>query len=508
MKVSTLIEGVDILEAKGDTLLDVSALCYDSRLCKGGSLFVAVSGLTSDGHEFIDEAVQKGATCVVYEKGIISVEGVTSVKVRDSRLAMGQLGRNFFCNPSGDMFLIGVTGTNGKTTVTYILESVLREAGLAVGVIGTINYRYGGQVFQSLNTTPDSIDLQRILREMADAGITHVIMEVSSHAIDLKRVDSCEFDMGIFTNLTSEHLDYHGSIENYFLVKRRFFRELMNGGKKIINGDDPWGMRIIEEEGPGAVTFGIDTTEGYDVVAVDFALSMEGIRAKIKTSNEEFYVTSSMIGKYNLANILTSIAAAFSMNIRKEHITAGIEKVKNIPGRLERVNDPGEPSVFVDYAHTEDALRRTLENLADLKEGKIITVFGCGGDRDRTKRVPMGKIAIKLSDVAIITSDNPRTEDPLVIIDEIMRGIRDNTVESYNPTQVYRTQNGREFAAIADRREAIEKAVSMADPSDIVLIAGKGHEDYQILGTRRIPFDDRIVAREALARRRAGRKGL
>lgn len=501
MRLTHLMNGMDVLESSGDFSLDVSDLCYDSRRCGKGSLFVAIPGLKHDGHYFIEEAVKRGAVCVVHEKDIISSKGVASVRVRDSRLAMGSLGKNFYGNPSGEICLIGVTGTNGKTTVTYLLESILKEAGFNAGVIGTINYRYGGRAFQSLNTTPESVDLHRILREMADYGVTHAVMEVSSHAIDLKRVDACEFEMGIFTNLTSEHLDYHGTMENYFLVKKRFFQELITGGKKIVNGDDPWGMRIIQEEGTRALVFGIE--KSCDVSAFDFKLSMDGITAKIRTSDGEFGLISSMIGKFNLFNILTAVTAALSLDITRGDIVAGIEKVKNIPGRLEMVNAPGDPAVFVDYAHTEDALKRALENLVEFRKRKIITVFGCGGDRDRTKRAPMGKVATELSDIAIITSDNPRTEDPLGIIGEIEEGINRNSIEKFLSGNIYGNQNGKGYAVIPDRREAIELAISIADTADIVLIAGKGHEDYQILGTGRISFDDRIVTREALARRRA-----
>lgn len=504
MNVADLTADIDILASQGDMALDVSDICYDSGRCTGGSLFVAVPGFRYDGHDFIGDAVRRGAVCVVHERDSAALQGVTSIKVADCRRVMGQLGKTFFGNPSGEMCLIGITGTNGKTTVSYLLESILQEEGFETGVIGTINYRYGGQELKALNTTPESVDLHRTLRDMADAGVSHVVMEVSSHAIDLGRVDACDFDMGIFTNLTSEHLDYHGSMERYFAVKKRFLQELIPQGKRIINGDDPWGMKIIEEEGHGAVVFSM--SRAADVSVVESVLSMNGIRARIKGAGGEFDVASSMIGRFNLANILTAAAAGFVLGVSGERIAAGIEKVHNIPGRLERVNGPGEPAIFVDYAHTEDALKRALENLAAFKKRKIITVFGCGGDRDRTKRAPMGRVATELSDIAIITSDNPRTEDPLAIIDEIVAGITDSTIEKYDADHLYGNRNGKGYAVIPDRREAITLAVTIADSSDIVLVAGKGHEDYQILGARRISFDDRIVTREALAGRRAGEK--
>jgi UDP-N-acetylmuramoyl-L-alanyl-D-glutamate--2,6-diaminopimelate ligase len=464
---------------------------------------VAVPGLKRNGHDFIGEAVKKGAESIVYQTDIAPVEGVASVRVQDSRLAMGMLGRNFYRNPSGAICLIGITGTNGKTTVTYLLESILDEAGYNTGVIGTINYRYGGRVFQSPNTTPESIDLQKTLREMVDCGVTHVVMEVSSHAIDLKRVDACEYTMGIFTNLSSEHLDYHGTIDNYFLVKKRFFQELVKG-KKIINGDDPWGVKMIENKGPGTIIFGMENP--CDVSAFDCTLSMDGIITKIRASGREFELTSPLIGRFNVLNILAAVAAALALDISVENIAAGIEKVKNIPGRLERVSNFADPSIFVDYAHTHDALEKVLENLSEFKKGRIITVFGCGGDRDQTKRAPMGSVAAKLSDIAIITSDNPRTEDPLEIIDQIEKGIDRGSLKKFSSGDVHGNQQEKGYAIIPDRRKAIERAISIADAADIVLIAGKGHEDYQILGTGRIDFDDRIVAREILAGLRVGER--
>ncbi|MBE9546991.1 MAG: UDP-N-acetylmuramoyl-L-alanyl-D-glutamate--2,6-diaminopimelate ligase [Proteobacteria bacterium] len=496
MQLSGVIKNLNILQLSGDTSGDVSSVCYDSGRCEEGSLFVAICGNISDGHDYIPEAIKRGAKYIVHEKDIQTKPRITFIKVADSRSALGTVGKNFFRNPSADLCITGVTGTNGKTTVSYLLESIFNAAGLSVGVIGTVNYRFGGKVFPAPITTPQSLDLQKMLREMADSGVTHVILEVSSHSLDLKRVDSCEFDLGIFTNLSQEHLDYHQTMERYFLAKKIFFQEILgNGEKMIINGDDPWGQRLFEETGKNAVTFGIENK--CDVSPGNFALSPDGIKGEIKTPYGNFTMNSSMIGKFNLYNILAAAAAASSLQIPEKHIRAGIENLKKVPGRLEKVSGPGQPAVFVDYAHTEDALKNVLQNLSEFRKGNIITVFGCGGDRDRGKRPLMGKAATTLSDLTIITSDNPRTEDPLMIIKEIEKGIA-NTIKKYPPEDLTKNFDEQGYVIIPDRKTAIELAISIAGISDIVLIAGKGHEDYQIIGDRRISFDDRTVSREAL----------
>ena len=502
MKLSGLLNGVDILDVSGDISGDASGLCYDSRKCEEGSVFVAISGAQFDGHDFVHDAVKRGARYIVYDRGSVpTVSGAACIHVRESRLALAVLSKNFYGSPSRDICLIGVTGTNGKTTVTYLLESILKAAGFSVGVTGTVNYRYGGTVFPAPNTTPESLDLQRMLREMVDAGVTHVVMEVSSHAIDLKRIYGCEYDLGIFTNLSREHLDYHRTMEEYFLVKKRFFDDVIDGHPAVVNGDDPWGARLRGEIQVPTVTFGADGP--CDVSPIDVVLSIDGIDAKIRMAGAEFSISSPLAGRFNLSNILAATAAALSLGIPQEDIRSGIGGLAVVPGRLERVSTDGEPVVFVDYAHTGDALEKVLATLSEFKKKRIITVFGCGGDRDRTKRPGMGKIAAALSDLAIITSDNPRTEDPLRIIDEIEGGIETGSAR-YAPEDITGGFKGKGYTIVADRRSAITLAVSVADDLDIVLVAGKGHEDYQIMGTRRLSFDDRVVAREALSTRSAG----
>ena len=502
MKLSHLLKGINVLGASGDISGSVSDICYDSRRCGKGSLFVAIAGAQFNGHGFVHDAVKRGAGYVVYDEGNFSTPpGAISIRVKNSRLALGMLGKNFYGNPSRDICLIGVTGTNGKTTVAYLIESILKSAGFRTGVTGTVNYRYGGNIFPALHTTPESLDLHRMLREMVDAGVTHVVMEVSSHAIDLKRIYGCEYDIGIFTNLSREHLDYHHTMEEYFLVKKRFFTDVIGESMAVVNCDDPWGARLIDEIKTPVITFGMGRS--CDVLPTDVAISIDGINAKIKEPGRAFPVSSAMVGKFNLYNILAAAATAMSLRIPEEYIRSGIGALDAVPGRLERVSGPGEPAVFVDYAHTGDALEKVLENLSDFKKGKIITVFGCGGDRDRTKRPVMGEIAAMLSDLAIITSDNPRTEDPSRIMDEIEMGI-DTDSTRYSPEDIINGFSEKGYTVIADRRNAIDLAISVAGKSDIVLVAGKGHEDYQIMGTEKFPFDDRVVVREALSGRRSG----
>jgi UDP-N-acetylmuramoyl-L-alanyl-D-glutamate--2,6-diaminopimelate ligase len=512
MRLSLLMRGIDPLRTAGQPDGEVASVCYDSRRCGEGSLFVAIPGLKTDGRTFIADAVARGARFVVHEGEFFPPAGVTAIGVRDSRRTLGILGKNLFGDPSAGICIIAVVGTNGKTTVTYLIESILRTAGFTVGVLGTVNYRYSGKTLPAPNTTPESFDMQKILREMADSGVTHVVAEVSSHAIDLKRVDDCAFDLGIFTNLTQDHLDYHRTMENYFQAKRRFFAEVLPAGGKnrphrmIINADDPWGRRILSEVGRGAggqLTYGLETS--CDVSASGIHLSLDGIGATLLMGGERLQVSSRLLGRFNLSNILAAAAAALALAIPGRSIRDGIAALIHVPGRLEKVSTAGQPAVFVDYAHTDDALRRVLQTLSAYRTGKIITVFGCGGDRDRGKRPLMGEVASSLSDLAVVTSDNPRTEDPLAIIREIEAGIGTRRFADSGDWLGHPGERG--YLVVPDRKEAIATAIGLAETRDIVLIAGKGHEDYQIIGSRKFPFDDRVIARAELARRQTGREG-
>jgi UDP-N-acetylmuramoyl-L-alanyl-D-glutamate--2,6-diaminopimelate ligase len=506
LNLRELLTDIDIIDISCLIDGEVASVCYDSRKCKEGSLFVAVPGFKSDGHDFINSAVAAGAKYIVVEKEMPVPEGITVIEVRDARRALGLLGRNFYRNPSSELCIIGVTGTNGKTTTTFLLESILKSAGARPGVIGTINYRYGNNILPAPNTTPESLDLQRILREMADAGVSHVIMEVSSHALDLGRVDDCQFQAGIFTNLTQDHLDYHKTMEEYFQAKKRLFEMLVKGGngaKSILNIDDPWVARLQKEMPDSFLTCAIDHTADFSVF--DIQLSVHGIKTQIQTQGESFAIQSPLIGKFNLYNILSAVSTAYALKIPVTAIQDGIKGLKNIPGRMEKVSFAGEPSVFVDYAHTDDALRRALQNIAEFKEKRVITVFGCGGDRDSGKRPLMGKVAVEYSDLTILTSDNPRSENPATIIGQIEQGIN-GFCRRYSPEELDNGIISREkgYCIIADRRAAIHTAIALAGSSDIVLIAGKGHENYQIIGNEVLTFDDRVVSREIFHELKAG----
>ncbi|HRS97408.1 MAG TPA: UDP-N-acetylmuramoyl-L-alanyl-D-glutamate--2,6-diaminopimelate ligase, partial [Smithella sp.] len=473
--------------------------------CVPDSLFVAIPGLRYDGHDFITEAIKRGARYIVHEKEWTPSAGTVSIRVPDSRRALGILAKNYFGNPSAQLVVIAVTGTSGKTTTTYLLESIFSCAGFNCGVLGTVNYRFNDQVCPAPNTTPESCEMQKILREMADGGVTHVIAEVSSHAIDLKRIDDCDFDVGVFTNLSSEHLDYHLTMESYYQAKKRLFTEVLSQSKKkypqkmIINADDNWGKRILNEVALPALAYGFG--QNCAVRIREYHLSLEGIDASLDVNGETISVRSALIGKFNLYNIAAAAAVSVVLGLPATVIRSGIEKLTSVPGRLEKITTSFGAHVFVDYAHKPDALTQVLHNLSGLRQKKIITVFGCGGNRDRIKRPMMGQAATQYSDLTIITSDNPRLEDPMAIIGEIEQGVDREKIRKIPERDLRTESQSHLYTVIPDRRRAIEAAVFAAEPGDIILIAGKGHEDYQILGDRKINFDDRVVARESLRRR-------
>jgi UDP-N-acetylmuramoyl-L-alanyl-D-glutamate--2,6-diaminopimelate ligase len=506
MKLRQLLEGIDIINISSDFAGEVSTLCYSADKCEQGSLFVAIAGLKHDGHDFITEAIGSGARYIIHEKDFPFPSGITAIRVSDSRRTLGMLAKNYFGNPSAKLVLIAVTGTNGKTTITYLMESILTMAGFNCGVIGTVNYRYKGKVFPAPNTTPESYEFQKMLKEMTDSGVTHVVAEVSSHALDLKRVDDCDFALGIFTNLTRDHLDYHGTMENYYQAKKRLFAVLLPQSKKnynrkmVINTDDEWGRRIVKEVSVPALTYGIE--EDSNLKVVNYDLSISGITASTNTDGKDIYLASSLIGKFNLYNIMAAVGASLILKIPQEQIIKGVENLRNVPGRLERNDTTDEFYIFVDYAHTDDALRRVLQNLVQLKKKRIITVFGCGGNRDRGKRPLMGEAATAYSDLTIVTSDNPRLEDPLAIIAEIETGIDIKKIKKVAPDEFGVKPDMQCYSVIPDRKTAIETAINQAQKGDIVLIAGKGHEDYQIIGSQKMSFDDRVVAAKAVAARR------
>ena len=481
---------------------DIGSVHYRAQDVRPGGLFVAIQGHAADGHDFVDEAISRCASAVVVQRPM--KKNSVIIEVSNTRKALGSIAAKYYDNPSEKLTLIGITGTNGKTTITYLVESILLTAGFKAGVIGTINYRYSGKTFPNPVTTPESLDLQRILSEMQNEGITHVVMEVSSHAIDLFRIESCFFDAAVFTNLTRDHLDYHKDMEAYWICKKKLFTELLFSGPKkekafaVINCDDKRGKELagtlIKNR---CITTG--SYAGCTVYCTDFIPGVEGIKALISTPQGDFEVKSNLVGKHNVENILCAAGAASGFGISPEIIKRGVESVSVIPGRLERINSDSGVSVYVDYAHTPDALKNVLLSLRPMTKGRLISVFGCGGDRDRTKRPLMGEIAATLSDLAVITSDNPRTEDPVEIISQISAGISQNKIHHYETEELTPFFNKRGYAVEPDRKKAIYLSIKTAREGDIVLIAGKGHETYQIIGKNTIPFDDRQEAKLAVS---------
>jgi UDP-N-acetylmuramoyl-L-alanyl-D-glutamate--2,6-diaminopimelate ligase len=496
MKLRDLIEGVDFLHLTGDLEKEIDSIHYDSRRIKPGSLFVAIRGFRQDGHDFIPQALEAGASASVVQAGFAfspPPPGITLVQVESSRLALAQIAANFYHHPSRKLRLIGVTGTNGKTTTTFLIESLLARAGHRVGVIGTINYRFAGQEIASERTTPESLDLQRVLWEMENAGVDMVVLEVSSHSLELRRVESCEFDLAIFTNLTHDHLDFHGDLNRYLNAKLRLFSDLGKQSKKpthklaLINMDDPFAQKVFQATQTEAWSYGLD--QGAQIRPYNLELSSQGMRFCIQTPQSSIPIQSRLIGEHNVYNILAATGAGIWADLSPSEIAEGIRAVENVPGRWERIEVGQRFTVVVDYAHTGDALERVLKAAKRLCEGKLITVFGCGGDRDRAKRPIMGEIAARYSDYFIITSDNPRSEDPAAIISEVEQGVK----KTY--------PGGGNYDRMIDRKEAIAKAIEVAQENDLIVIAGKGHETYQILREGAVPFDDREVATTCIRKR-------
>ena len=484
---------------------DIVSIHYRAQEVVPGGIFVAIRGEVADGHDYIDEALSRGAAAVLAQKR--TREDHKIFLVEDSRRALDQAAAAFYGHPSEDVTLVGVTGTNGKTTVTYLIESMLSAAGFRTGVIGTVNYRYAGHVFDNPVTTPESLDLQRILAEMKAEGISHVVMEVSSHGIDRARVASCRFDVGAFTNLTQDHLDYHKTLDEYWACKQRFFTELLIQGPKggravaVLNTDNPYGRELYQKLStpdpiPAVVTYGRDEKNNVYPTGLDSDLS--GLRATIVTPAGPVACDSPLVGAYNLENILCAVSVATALALPPDDIQEGLDATVSVPGRLERVDDSLGRMVFVDYAHTPDALQNVLGTLRGVSRNRLICVFGCGGDRDKGKRPQMGKIAGRLCDLVVVTSDNPRSEVPDRIIDGIVAGVREEMPReiSWESPDVWTGNRG--YRVVADRAGAIREAVGAAKPGDVVLIAGKGHETYQIIGKDKRAFDDRLAAAEAL----------
>lgn len=508
MLLADLIKSVTPLSVSGSTELEIQGLFYDSRKVEPGGLFFALRGVEFDGHRFLETAAKAGAVAVVVEDESSVPSGVTRVRVTDARLAMSRMAAAFYRNPTATVPLIGITGTNGKTTSTYLIESILEEAGIPAAVLGTVSYRFRERSIPAPHTTPESVDLQMILRDLVDMGAGGVVMEVSSHALEQHRVDGCQFDVGIFTNLTRDHLDYHHDMKSYLSCKMRLFSELLVADetkpvrRAAINIDDPHGHLIARGAACPVITYGL--VADSHVTARDVKFSVAGISGTLVTPKGDVPFHSRMLGRFNLYNILSAATAGVALDLPLSAIQAGIEKHRKVPGRLERVENDRNITLLVDYAHTGDALENVLRTVTDLATGRIITVFGCGGDRDRGKRPVMGEVAVTYSDLAIITSDNPRTEKPGAIIEDIRSGILPLGIKEYDETELAAGFEEKGFTAIESRREAIRLAVRLAKPGDIVLLAGKGHEDYQIIGKVKHHFDDREEAAAAFRELHAG----
>jgi UDP-N-acetylmuramoyl-L-alanyl-D-glutamate--2,6-diaminopimelate ligase len=492
-KLSRLILGLSAANIRGAMDRNIREIIYDSRKSGPDCLFVAVPGRNCDGGAFVREAIDKGASAFITETSLNSLNGldlesrdVTALCVKNSRRALSTVSANFYHRPSERLALTGITGTNGKTTTAYILEALFRAQGARTGVIGTINYHYGDKELSAPVTTPESLDLNRMLDEMIKGEIINCFLEVSSHALHQSRVHGMHFKAGIFTNLSRDHLDFHGDMESYKNAKKKLFLD-NHVQWKIFNIDDPVGKEFFEEFKKDSFTTGIDSNA--DFKAENIALTKVGSRFTLKTPFGAGEIHSNLLGRHNIYNLLSAAAGAMTQDISLKIIQEVFRQIRPIPGRFESIDNDQGFSVMVDYAHTEDALSKAISAAKAFTEGKLIVVFGCGGDRDNGKRKAMGQAVINEADFSIITSDNPRTEDPMQIIEDICKGVPSSA------------QEGIDYLSIIDRKEAIEHAIRLAEKKDLVLIAGKGHEDYQIIGKQTIHFDDREVARSALRER-------
>jgi UDP-N-acetylmuramoyl-L-alanyl-D-glutamate--2,6-diaminopimelate ligase len=489
MKLRDLLRNVDVLTVRGNEDLDVTGVVSDSRLAGPGSLFVAIAGLQQDGARFIDAAAEKGASVIVSRLEISDRPSITCVHVRDARAALSIIAANFYGNPAERLSLVGVTGTSGKTTTTRMIESIfdapLNGVSEPVGLIGTIEYRAGDERLVADRTTPDAVVLQQWFAKMVDAGVKHAVMEVSSHALALERTYGVRFIAAVFTNLSRDHFDFHKDFEDYFAAKKILFSQIDDVSRAVVNQDDLYGRRLIAELGAGVLTFGRDAKVRP---AGGFEVSTDGLRGTLHTPHGDVHVESPLLGAPNLSNWMAAVGAALVSGIGIEQIEAGIRGLQSVRGRFERVDSGHEgPMVIVDYAHKPDALEKLLLAVRELAgPRRLIIVFGCGGDRDKGKRPQMGAIAARLADQVVLTSDNPRSEPPQAIIDDIAAGI---------------VERGAGVSQLPDRREAIARVIAEASAESVVVIAGKGHEAYQVFRDQVVHFDDREEAELALLKR-------
>ncbi len=484
MTIAELLRGLKVKRVSGPLEKEIKGVAYDSRLVKNGYLFVAIIGFSVDGHAYIKDAISRGCVGVVGEK-ISDLQNKTAfIEVDSSRRALAFLSAAFYEEPSKKLSVIGITGTNGKTTTSYITRNILETWGKKVGLLGTINYIIDKRVLTASHTTPESLDLQGYLREMVDNRVEYAVLEVSSHALALQRVENCSFKIAVFTNFSQDHLDFHGTMEEYVNTKNRLFSYLGKDGYAVLNWDDPMVRSLTEKLNCNLITCGLEKGAMLRAGNITENKIQGGLSFEIQTPEGKFAVNSEFIGRNNVYNILMSVGVAYALGVNRDAIVEGVGKAKPVEGRFERIDEGQEFLCIVDYAHTEDALKNLIREAGLMTKGRVITVFGCGGDRDRTKRPKMGAVAAELSDFVIITSDNPRTEEPMEIIKEIIKGIRKNN-----------------YMVQPDRARAIKEAVTMAKRGETLLIAGKGHENYQEIKGVKYPFSDKEVLKEEIKKR-------
>ena len=471
MKVEKILHDIEYKLIQGSVETEFEKIEYDSRKVSKGDAFVCVTGFKTDGHNYVESAIKSGATVIFCERELENIdESVTVIQFENTRKALAHISAEYYGRPSERMNVIGVTGTNGKTTTTFLVKSVLDKIGHKTGIIGTIENRIGDRIIPTERTTPESLELQELFKTMADEGCQDVVMEVSSHALDLHRVDDIRFNVGIFTNLTQDHLDYHVTMENYKKAKGLLFERCL---ASVVNIDDEAGEYMVSVSKGKVITFAID--KNADLKAEDIHISADGVEFKLEYDGKEYPVSLNTPGKFSIYNALGAIGACILMGIDMDTIISGLKENKGVNGRFQTVRSKRGFNAIVDYAHTPDGLENILKTAKEFVKGRIITVFGCGGDRDRTKRPIMGEIAGIYSDYCIITSDNPRTEDPVQILDDVEPGTK---------------KSGCDYTKIVDRGEAIKYAIDMAKEGDVVIVAGKGHENYQIFADKTIHFDD------------------
>jgi len=478
MKLKDLIKNLEVIDVTGNLDMEIDSIAYDSRKTKNGSLFVCIEGFKADGHKFIPQAVENGTKALLVQREVEVPEGITVVRVKDTRYALASVADIFHNHPSSKFKLVGVTGTKGKTTTTYMIKSILDVYGHKTGLIGTICNKIGDEVLPTDRTTPESLDLQELFGEMVEKKVNSVVMEVSSHALELHRVSCSEFDIGVFTNLSRDHLDFHKTFENYLAAKIKLFKMCKKG---LVNIDSEYGKKVVENAECEVYTFGIDNDA--DIKATDIVKKQDSVEFTVHTPWFGGEIHVNIPGKFTVYNALAAIGSCALMGIPIEHIKEGLKNV-TVPGRAEVVPTGTDYTIIIDYAHSPDSLENILTTVKGYAPARVISVFGCGADRDKTKRPIMGEISGKYADFTVITSDNPRTEDPDAIIKDIEEGIK---------------KTNAAYITIVDRREAIKYAMQIAKPKDIIVLAGKGHETYIMLNDKTIHFDEREVVREILA---------